>query len=178
MHALKLARAFTGRDKFLKMDQAYHGTYDGVQLSLHHEAITPTTQGVPHNAADNVFIAPFNDETVAERIITTHKDKLAAVIANPVQTSGGLLMPSEGYLKLLRDITRECRVLLIFDEVISFRVAMGGAQAHYGVAPDLTVFGKIIGGGLPVGAFGGRADIMKSFSSGAFCTLARSTAIQ
>lgn len=167
MHALKLARAFTGRDKFLKMDQAYHGTYDGVELSLHDEAITPTTQGVPHNAADNVFIAPFNAERDAERLITTHKNELAAVIANPVQTSGGLLMPSDGYLKFLRDITRECGVLLIFDEVISFRVAMGGAQAHYSVAPDLTAFGKIIGGGLPVGAFGGRADIMASLSSGA-----------
>ncbi len=166
MHVLKLARAFTGRDKFMMMDQAYHGTYDGVEVLLHDEMITPSTQGVPRNVADNVFIAQFNNEVMAERIITMHKSELSAVICNPIQTSRGLLLPTDGYLAFLRDITREFGILLIFDEVISFRVGMGGAQSLYGVTPDLTALGKIIGGGLPVGAFGGREDIMGLFSKG------------
>ncbi len=168
MHAIKVARAFTGRDKILKMNGAYHGTYEGVEFNSQAMSpqATPTTRGIPDNAADNVFIAPFNDELSAERLITERKHELAAVIVNPVVTSGGLVLPSDGYLAFLRDITRECGVLLIFDEVITFRVALGGAQAHYGVTPDLTALGKVIGGGLPVGAFGGRADIMELFVHG------------
>jgi glutamate-1-semialdehyde 2,1-aminomutase len=168
MHAIKVARAFTGRDKILKMHSAYHGTYEGVEFDdrAESERAAPTTHGIPANAADNVFVSAFNDEAAVERLVVRRKHDLAAVIVNPVVTSSGLELPSEGYLSFLRDITRECGVLLIFDEVITFRVAAGGAQAYYGVAPDLTALGKIIGGGLPVGAIGGRADIMQLFVQG------------
>ncbi len=171
MLAIKAARAFTGRDKLLKMDTAYHGTYDGVEFSLSDQTgveshVRPTTRGVPRNAADNLLVAPFNDLASAERLIRENRHELAAVVVNPVLISGGVVLPTEGYLASLREITRACGVLLIFDEVISLRIAAGGAQAYYGVVPDLTAMGKIIGGGLPVGAFGGRAEIMELFVDG------------
>ncbi len=116
------------------------------------------------NAAENVLIAPYDDTAAAEQLVQQHRSELAAVIVNPVFTQGRLGLPSEGYLASLRELTRSSDVLLIFDEVISFRMASGGAQDYFGVTPDLTALGKIVGGGLPVGAFGGRADMMALFA--------------
>ncbi len=160
MQAAKAARAFTGRDRLLKMDGAYHGTYDGLELNA------TEARGIPRNVRDNVVLAPFDDAAAAERLIVANRHELAAVIVTPVFTRGGLIPPSPGYLAALRDITRAHGVLLIFDEVISFRLAAGGAQDLYGVTPDLTALGKVIGGGLPVGAFGGRAEIMRVYAEG------------
>jgi glutamate-1-semialdehyde 2,1-aminomutase len=144
MLALKAARAFTGRDVILKMTGAYHGTYD----------------------PGNVLLATFNERESTAQLIRAHRDQLAAVVVTPILTRPSLGLPAPGYLEFLRDVTRDNGVLLVFDEVISLRVAAGGAQDRYGVAPDLTAMGKIIGGGLPVGAFGGRADIMRAFADG------------
>jgi len=144
MQALKAARAFTGRNAILKMYGAYHGTYEPA----------------------NVLLATFNEREVTAHLIRAHRDELAAVMVTPILTRPSLGLPAPGYLEFLRDVTRENGVLLIFDEVISLRVASGGAQDRYGVTPDLTAMGKIIGGGLPVGAFGGRADIMRAFADG------------
>ncbi len=172
MMAIKAARAFTGRDRILKMDGAYHGTYEGTELDAATDAaatgaappLASASRGVPRNEADNVLVAPFDDGDVAERLIATYRDELAAVVVTPVFTRRGLTAPSSGYLRSLRDATRRHGVLLVFDEVISFRLARGGAQERFGIVPDLTALGKIIGGGLPVGAFGGRADIMDLFA--------------
>ena len=165
MHAIKVARAFTGRPRILMMDGAYHGSYEGTEFegaSL--VAPRAKVRGIPPNAAENVLIAPYDDVAAAEELVRKHQSDLAAVIVNPVFTQGRLGLPSEGYLASLREITQSHDLLLIFDEVISFRMGSGGAQTYYGVTPDLTAFGKIIGGGLPVGAFGGRADIMALYA--------------
>ena len=116
--------------------------------------------------AENVLTMPFDDCDAARRLVTQHRHELAAVLVNPVVTRGGLHLPSPGYLACLREVTRDNDVLLIFDEVITLRLARGGAQDYYGVVPDLTAMGKIVGGGLPVGAFGGRADILELFAAG------------
>ncbi len=159
MQALKAARAFTGRDRILKMDGAYHGTYEGVEVNRAGPAA-----GVPRTVADNVLLAAFNDADSATSLIRANRHALAAVVVTPVQTRPALGLPAVGYLQVLREATRANDVLLIFDEVISLRVAAGGAQELYGVTPDLTAMGKIIGGGLPVGAFGGRTDVMRVFA--------------
>ena len=167
MQAIKVARAFTGRDVILKMAGAYHGTYEGTEFSRADDGRPlALVTGIPSNEGDNVLVAPFNDESTARSLMETHRDRLAAVVVNPVMTQGGLGLPSEGYLQFLRETTRRLGILLIFDEVITFRVSSGGGQEHYGVVPDLTALGKIIGGGLPVGAFGGREDIMALFADG------------
>src|SRR5215469_6401442 len=140
MQALKAARAFTGRDLILKMDGAYHGTYEGVEVTR-----AGPGAGVPRTVAANVLLAGFNDAESAATLIRAQRDELAAVVVTPVQTRPALGLPAPGYLELLRDVTRENGVLLIFDEVISLRVAFGGAQDMYGVMPDLTAMGKIIG---------------------------------
>lgn len=164
MVAVKAARAFSGRDLILKMDGAYHGTYEGVEINQAPDA-TPVaaSAGVPRNTADNVVLAPYNDVDRAVSIIRQRRTELAAVVVTPILTRPTLGLPADGYLQALREVTRECGVLLMFDEVISLRVAAGGAQAWYGVVPDLTAMGKIIGGGTPVGAVGGRADVMRVF---------------
>ena len=172
MQAIKAARAYTGRDVVLKMDGAYHGTYEGTEFNGPPQprgdpaAITPNPvgRGGPHNALENIRLAPFDDAEIAVHLIEQHRHELAAVLVNPIMTRAWLSIPSPGYLEALREATREHDVPLIFDEVITLRVAPGGAQELYGVTPDLTVMGKIIGGGLPVGAFGGRADIMELFA--------------
>ena len=172
MMAIKAARAFTGRDRILKMDGAYHGTYEGTELDATEDAsptgaaprLAPVSRGIPRNETDNVLVAPFDDAAAAERLIATYRDELAAAVVTPVFTRRGLTPPSSGYLRSLREATRRHAVLLVFDEVISFRLARGGAQERFGVAPDLTALGKIVGGGLPVGAFGGRADVMELFA--------------
>ncbi len=167
MQAIKVARAYTGRDVILKMAGAYHGTYEGTEFSRAEDGRPlALVNGIPGNESDNVLVAPFGDEETARNLMETHRDRLAAVVVNPVMTQGGLGLPPEGYLQFLRETTRRLGILLVFDEVITFRVASGGAQEHYGMVPDLTALGKIIGGGMPVGAFGGRADVMALFADG------------
>jgi glutamate-1-semialdehyde 2,1-aminomutase len=167
MQAIKVARAFTGRDVILKMAGAYHGTYEGTEFSRADDGRPlALVTGIPSNEGDNVLVAPFGDEPTARTLMEAHRDRLAAVVVNPVMTQGGLGLPAEEYLQFLRETTRRLGILLIFDEVITFRVSSGGGQEHYGVVPDLTALGKIIGGGLPVGAFGGREDIMALFADG------------
>jgi glutamate-1-semialdehyde 2,1-aminomutase len=175
MNALRAARAFTGRDLVVKMEGGYHGTYDDVEVSVHPDPRDPATgpdhapigvlgtRGVPANTTDNVLVTPFNDVDAAERLLRERGDEVAAVIVEPVMGSGGMLPADRGFLEALRSLTLEHGALLIFDEVMSFRLESGGVQEHYRVRPDLTTFAKIIGGGFPVGAFGGRASVMEQF---------------
>ena len=161
MHMLKVARAFTGRDLVLKLDGAYHGTYDGVELTAAaDQGVVPSTGGVPANLAENLILGRWGDTDGVAALIRENADRLAAVILTPFRSAGGFTHPPPGFLETLRAATTDEGVLLLFDEVISLRLAMGGAQDLYGVVPDMTALGKLIGGGLPVGAFGGRADIM------------------
>ena len=161
MHMLKVARAFTGRDLVLKLDGAYHGTYDGFEFaSTPDDGAAPSTGGVPANLSENVVLGSWGDTDGVAALVRQNADRLAAVIVTPFRSAGGFAHPPAGFLETLRAVTEDEGVLLLFDEVISLRLAMGGAQDRYGVAPDMTALGKLIGGGLPVGAFGGRADIM------------------
>ena len=162
MHMLKVARAFTGRDLVLKLDGAYHGTYDGFEFASSPDGngITPSTGGVPTSLSANVVLGGWGDTDGVTRLIRKEADRLAAVILTPFRSAGGFAHPPAGFLETLREVTADEGALLLFDEVISLRLGMGGAQDRYGVEPDLTALGKLIGGGLPVGAFGGRADIM------------------
>jgi len=168
MQAIKAARAFTGRDLIIKMDVAYHGTYEGVEILTGSGGWggsgKPVSRGVPRNTIDNVLVAPFDDAEVVEWLLESHPEQVAAVVVNPAQTQGGLRGPSPGYLQSLLHLTRAHGALLMFDEVITLRLSRGGGQELYGVRPDLTAMGKIIGGGLPVGGFGGRADVMELFA--------------
>lgn len=162
MHMVKVARAFTGRDAVLKLDGAYHGTYDGFEL-MHGPGgggAVPSTGGVPANLAENALLGRWGDAEGAARLVREHAGRLAAVILTPFRSAGGFAEPPPGFLEALREAASETGVLLLFDEVISLRLGPGGAQGRYGVTPDMTALGKLIGGGLPVGAFGGRADIM------------------
>ncbi|MBA3414161.1 MAG: aspartate aminotransferase family protein [Chloroflexia bacterium] len=176
MHALRAARAFTGRDLIVKIEGGYHGTYDDVEVSVHPdptadaagspEAPLPVmdTAGVPANTVEAVAVIPFNDIEAAERLFRERGDQIAAVIVEPVMGAGGMIPAAEPFLEALRALAIEAEALLIFDEVMSFRLMPGGMQEHYRVRPDLTTFAKIIGGGFPVGAFGGRAVIMEQFN--------------
>jgi glutamate-1-semialdehyde 2,1-aminomutase len=164
MSAIRLARGFTGRDKIIKFDGCYHGHADSLLVKAGSGALTfghPDSAGVPAAFTQHTVVLPFNDTEAVERVMAANKDRVAAVILEPVPGNAGLYLPKPGYLAFLRQITAEHGALLIFDEVMTgFRLARGGAQERFGITPDLTCFGKIIGGGLPVGAFGGRADIM------------------
>ncbi len=171
MFAMRLARAFTGRPKIARMEGGYHGTHDYAEVSTHpavaeagpadEPVARPDSMGTPGWALEQVVVLPFNNPDAAERIIRREAAQLAAVILEPIIGAGGVIAATPEFLRRLREVTRELGILLIFDEVISFRVAPGGAQQLYGVTPDLTTLGKIIGGGLPVAAFGGRADVME-----------------
>ena len=173
LNTIRAARAFTGRSKIAKVEGGYHGTHDAVLVSLR---IDPSAGGDYDNpqpvassgglvagTLDQAVIIPYNDAPAARRILEAHADELAAVIVEPVLGSVGMLPGDAEYLAMLRDFAADSGALLIFDEVISYRVAPGGAQEYYGITPDLTALGKIIGGGFPVGAFGGRADIMRLY---------------
>ena len=164
MSAIRLARGATGRDKIIKFNGCYHGHADGLLVRAGSGALTlgvPDSPGVPADYARNTLIAEYNDLDSVARLFREYKGEIAAVIVEPVPGNMGVLVPADGFLQGLRQKTSDEGTLLIFDEVMSgFRVALGGAQALYGVTPDLTTLGKIIGGGLPVGAYGGRAEYM------------------
>ncbi len=165
MTALRLARAFTGRDKIIKFAGGYHGHADGLLAKSGSGLATlslPDSPGVPSGYAQNTLIPSFNDAEAVEALFQRYPGEIAAVIVEPVAANMGVVPPQPGFLDSLRQITKEFGALLIFDEVITgFRVAYGGAQALYNIKPDLTCLGKIIGGGLPVGAYGGRREIMQ-----------------
>lgn len=168
MSALRLARGFTGRDKILKFEGCYHGHHDSLLVKAGSGAATfgvPDSPGVPAAIANNTLTVPYNDIEAVEQLFSEVGNEIAAVIIEPVAGNMGLVLPRQGYLRKLREITQQYGALLIFDEVMcGFRAALGGAQAAYGITPDLTCLGKIIGGGLPVGAYGGRRDIMEQIS--------------
>ena len=165
MHSIRLARAFTGKPKILKFEGGFHGSHDAVLVRPGARASilgTPGSEGVTRETAKNTLVARFNDEKLASKIIKDHADELAAVIIEPVMGNIGPVIPKTGFLESVRKVTEEKGVVLIFDETITgFRLSLGGAQQYYNVRPDLTVLGKILGGGLPIAAFGGRREIME-----------------
>ncbi|HYY91561.1 MAG TPA: glutamate-1-semialdehyde 2,1-aminomutase [Candidatus Dormibacteraeota bacterium] len=165
MHAVRLARGFTGKKKILTFEGGFHGSHDSV-LARRGVAGSPVARpgsaGVPVETSRNTLIASYNDDRMAENIIRDHADELGAVIVEPVAGNMGPVLPAKGFLESLRRLTRQNGVVLIFDEVITgFRLGLGGAQEQYGIRPDLTILGKIVGGGLPLAAFGGRREIMR-----------------
>jgi glutamate-1-semialdehyde 2,1-aminomutase len=168
MTALRLARGFTGRSKIIKTDGGYHGHADMLLVAAGSGVATlgiPGSAGVPEGAARDTLVVPYNDLAAVEATFAANKGEIAAVIIEPIAGNMGLVLPAGGYLQGLRKICDAHGAVLIFDEVISgFRAAFGGAQALYGVRPDLTCLGKIVGGGLPAAAFGGRADIMQKLA--------------
>jgi glutamate-1-semialdehyde 2,1-aminomutase len=168
MSAIRAARGYTGRDKIIKMEGCYHGHGDSFLIAAGSGALTfgtPDSPGVTKGTAKDTLIAPFNDLNAVKRIIEENKNEIAAIILEPVVGNMGCVIPQAGYLQGLRSICDEHGVVLIFDEVMTgFRLSLGGAQERYGVRPDMTTLGKIIGGGLPVGAYGGKKEIMDCIS--------------
>jgi len=172
MLALRLARAHTGRNKFLKFEGHYHGWYDPYLLNSHghpaaelgtpeNPARIPDSKGIPSSTFEDVVLAPWNDVRSLERIMRDHGDQLAAVITEPIMANMGCILPREGYLQRLRELTRDHGTLLILDEVVTgFRYAPGGCQEYYGITPDLSTFGKALGAGFPVGAVAGPRAIL------------------
>jgi len=170
MNAVRLARAFTGRPKLAKFEGAFHGTHDWVMVSVTPDPKTAGNRkrpkpvawsaGIPPAVLKHTVVLPWNDQEACAEILAREGDQIAGLIVDPLLCNGGLLPPVDGFLPWLREETERRGIVLIFDEVISFRVAWGGAQERFGIRPDLTTLGKVIGGGLPVGAFGGRRDIM------------------
>ena len=173
LNCVRAARAFTGRDKIAKAEGGYHGTHDSVFVSvkmspeLLGDAQNPdavgATAGIPQSVVRDTVVLPYNDTESSQRILEANAESVAAVIVEPMLGSAGMIPADPAYLTMLHEVTARHGMLLIFDEVVSLRVAPGGAQARYGVTPDLTAMGKVIGGGLPVGGFGGRADVMELF---------------
>jgi glutamate-1-semialdehyde 2,1-aminomutase len=164
MSAIRLARGFTRRDKIIKFDGCYHGHVDSLLVRAGSGALTlghPDSAGVPAAFTQHTVVVPFNDVDAVNQVFAANKNEIAGIIVEPVPGNAGLYLPQPGYLEFLRAVTRANGALLIFDEVMTgFRLAKGGAQERFKIVPDLTCLGKIIGGGLPVGAFGGRAEIM------------------
>lgn len=165
MSALRLARGYTGRDKILKLEGSYHGHDDALLVKVGSGVATlglPDSPGVPKSTTSNTLVAPYNDSEAVRRIFKEYQGQIAAVIVEPVAGNMGVIPPVPGFLETLRELTTNDGALLIFDEVMSgFRVGYYSAQGHYSVIPDLTCLGKVIGGGVPVGAYGGRRDIME-----------------
>lgn len=168
MSAIRVARGYTGRDKIIKFRGCYHGHSDGLLVKAGSAALTtsvPDSAGVPADYTKNTLVAEYNDCDSVKELFDNNKDEIAAVIVEPVAANMGVVLPRHGFLEFLRDITKENGSLLIFDEVITgFRLSIGGAQEYFNIKPDLTTLGKIVGGGMPVGAYGGRADIMRMVS--------------
>lgn len=170
MMAMRAARAFAGKDIIVKMDGGYHGTHDFAEVNIIADFQSegmPSARvagpGIPACVLDGVMVAPFNDLDAVEGMLAEHKDKIAAVIMEPVLGAGGGILPKARYLEGMRELADKYGVLLIFDEIITFRLSLGGLQRLKGVEPDLTALGKIIGGGFAAGAFGGRKEIMERF---------------
>ena len=174
MLAIGLARHVTRKYKILKFEGGYHGSHDGLQISIKpglekagpvdRPIGVPETPGIPPDVIDNCVVAPFNNIQVTEKIIAGVHQELAAIIVEPVAGACGMIPPRPGFLEMLREITDKYGILLIFDEVLSFRLSWGGCQELYGIMPDLTALGKIIGGGYPVGALAGSKELMKYFA--------------
>lgn len=168
MSAIRLARGYTGKEKIIKFQGCYHGHFDSLLVKAGSGSATfgvPSSSGVNKSFAQDTIALPFNNIERLEEVIIKEKDNLACVIVEPVPANMGLVLPRNGFLKRLRQITRENNIILIFDEVITgFRVALGGAQGLFGIKPDITILGKILGGGFPIGAFGGKAGIMDFLS--------------
>lgn len=164
MSAIRVARGFTGRDKVIKFDGCYHGHADGLLVKAGSGAATfglPDSPGVPKSYARNTITVPYNDSAAFTKMVEKDWKEIACVIVEPVVGNIGCVLPQPGFLETLRTVTKKHGIVLIFDEVMTgFRVALGGAQKHFGIKPDMTCLGKVIGGGLPVGAYGGRKDIM------------------
>ena len=172
LHAIRLARGVTGKTKIAKFEGGYHGSHDVVEVSVAPPLDKAGPAGAPHsvstaggaspNAAGEVVVLPYNDENAAERLLARYRNELACVIFDP---RAGILAQRPEFAQFVCGMARRHNVPVIFDEIVGFRVGTGGLQAHYGIEPDLTTFGKVIGGGFPVGAFGGRADLMDRFDS-------------
>jgi glutamate-1-semialdehyde 2,1-aminomutase len=173
MNAIRAAKAFTGRNKIIKMEGGYHGSHDAASISVappiertgarSSPNSVPDLEGVFRGVVEDVLVVPFNDCEVAGEVIRRNGDDLAAVIVEPVLGSGGAIPATKEFLRVLREATQKVGALLIFDEIITFRLSFGGAQEIYGITPDLTTLGKTIGGGFPIGAFGGSAKVMALF---------------
>lgn len=173
MHALRIARAYTGKAKIIKTEGGYHGTTDVFEASvdpnikkagtLDQIKVIPESRGVSENALKDVLVVPFNDIERTRKMIEEHHQEVACIIIEPIMGSAGQITPDLEYLRFLREITTQYHIVLIFDEVVTGRLSLGGAQKFYGVIPDLTTIGKIIGGGTPVGAFGGKREIMQMY---------------
>lgn len=173
MNAMRAAIAFTRKRKIAKFEGAYNGTSDHALVSLappmgpeagppQRPRPIPSSRGLS-GAADEVVILPFNDAAACRTLMEENAGELAAVVVDPLMTGAGVILPEEGFLASIREVTRDLGILLIFDEIIAFRIAPGGAQEAFGITPDLTAFGKIVAGGTPGGAFGGRADVMSLY---------------
>ncbi len=178
MLALRLARAHTGRRKFLKFEGHYHGWYDPFLLNAHshpleqlgpieNPARIPDSEGIPASTFDDVVLSPWNDVAALEAVLTRHGHELAAVITEPIMANMGCILPQDGYLERMRELTHDCGALLILDEVVTgFRYAPGGCQEYYGIEPDLSTFGKALGAGFPVGAVTGQRSILERMGWG------------
>ena len=168
MSAIRAARGFTGRDKIIKFKGCYHGHSDGLLVQAGSAALTqsvPDSSGVPASFAQQTLVALYNDKDSVRELFENNKDQIAALIVEPVAANMGVVIPDDDFLPFLREITEENGTILIFDEVITgFRLGVGGAQEWFGIKPDLSTFGKIVGGGMPMAIYGGRRDIMKNIS--------------
>lgn len=168
MSAIRAARGYTGRDYIVKFEGCYHGHSDGLLVKAGSGLLTenvPDSAGVPKAFTDTTLIARYNDLESVQRLFDQYGEKIAALIVEPVAANMGVVPPEDGFLQGLRDITKQYGAVLIFDEVITgFRLALGGAQSYYGVTPDMTTFGKIVGGGMPMAVYGGRREIMDCVS--------------
>ncbi len=168
MSAIRAARGYTGKKKIVKFEGCYHGAHDCVLVKTGSGGATfgvPNSLGVPEETVENTILLPFNDGEALEEELNREKQDIAAVIMEPVIGNMGVVLPNEGYLRQIRELTEEHDIILIFDEIITgFRLSFGGAQEYFGVIPDMVTLGKILGGGFPIAAFGGRSDIMEMIS--------------
>lgn len=168
MSAIRTARGYTKRDKIIKFKGCYHGHSDGLLVKAGSAALTsavPDSAGVPASYTEHTLIASYNDKESVKELFQTYGEQIAAVIVEPVAANMGVVLPKEGFLRFLREITKEYGSLLIFDEVITgYRLSYGGAQEYFGIQADLTTLGKIVGGGMPIGAYGGKREIMEMVS--------------
>ena len=175
LNAIRAARAFTGKTRIAKFEGAYHGMDEYVMVShlppvdgnlgpATRPCSVPSSHGLTPQAVENVIVLPFNDADACDTIINEHRNDLAAVVVDPLSTAAGFTLPVDGFLARLREITERAGVMLIFDEIVSFRIASGGAQETYGVRPDLTCLGKVVAGGTPGAVVGGRADILDLYN--------------